>query len=897
MAVRLIAICVALFSICAPTALCQERFKQTLFEDCEEAQAEFAKYSVEQQRSFFDFLALVIGLNTQSPSAPEAFAVAPGGLKGPDSSLATGPKAPEFLPGAMWQTMDSKRELRAKRCALELFQSSSALAIDTIPTLVATYSEQALSDEIAVGLEETVALIAERAHKQGINPSQQQFESILAQLIGPRPLVAQNFIQEYLAIAAPYLISFIAKTAEPNIEPLVNFLRQIDANGARSMRTFIDLLPTLTQEEVSRLVRYLPRPTKDALPQFTNDFIRLAANPSLTRTFLPIVGEICVTLNGLAVDSSQESQIAQIPNILTVGTLDIESLSCLTSSVTGLARKVGSLLALNESMSQQRLGLSLLSKMHKNLPAEQRQQVYTRLKEMAVSSTPEITSLAIESLALFPEHRSESLSLAYQILKKSVEVKDATVGSPVLAATFKLVLTLEPGKDAQKIIPSLSKSLGTESPPPAVITLAAKIPQMEPELLNIISTQPPTSATHAALEALTAKPSIPRKAIQSLVELIRYPSCEQLSITALSTMGPPAAAAIRKALPKTPTAGRPAVLSALARLGAATKPEIAELADVFAGRECSVMRDQIQLLCALASISDAEQAIRAKILGGLNRCLAEFEPSRVLDVVRCAPDMVLASPPAITQIVSTSKDASLTDTLLDLAMGQPLITPDQVNLILSLLERSPPSAQLKLLSFIRSNKQVIPPTLRNSIRNLASTASKDEPIFYEAVHTLAATADMEFDWQHFVKRSIDILGKGFHRSEILQIMSILPLEIVLGEVLPALEQDNPDKLVGACMVGAALGSKAVPIVSKVWHLRETHSPSVRYAAVLALLQINPLTPDIDDPVRRILVNRYFPLAASLPIRWPQTVAVADLDKSSFGTLRTIRLEQLLVADQ
>lgn len=897
MALRVIAIYIALVSVCAPSAVGQERFKQILFQDCEQAQAEFAKYSVEQQRSFFDFLALVIGLNTQSPSAPEAFAVVPGGSKGPDSSLSTSPKAPDFLPGSLWQTMDSKRELRAKRCALELFQSSSAIAIDTLPTLVATYSEQPLSDEIAVGLEETVALIAERAHKQGIHPSQQQFETVLLHVVGPRPLVARNFIQEYLAIAAPYLISFLAKTVESNIDPLINFLREIDRDGSRGMRTFIDLLPTLTQEEVSRLVRYLPKPSQDALPQFTNDFIRLAANPSFSAAFLPVLAETCVTLSGFTVDSSLESQIAQIPNILTSGTLDPQSLSCLASSVTALARKVVPLLAVNESMSQQIIGLSLLPEMHKTLPAEQRQQVYVRLKEMASGSAPEIATPAIENLALFPEHRAESVAFVYQILRKSFDAKDSTTTTPLTATAFKLILSLDPGKDAQKFIPLLSKALRAESPAPAVIKLASAIPQMESELLSLISIQPPTATTHAALEALTMRTNIPKKALQPLIELIRYPSCEQLAVKALSTMGPSAATAIRKALSRTPTSARASSLSALAQLGTATKAEISELADVFVGRECPTLRGRAQLLCTLATGSASDQVLRDKIQAEINRCVSDFEPSDIRDLVRCAPGMVLANQAAITQIISTSKDATLTDPLLDLAMKQPLFAPDQAILLVSLLERSPSPVQLKLLSFIRSTEQAIPPDLRKSVRDLASTTSKDTQLFYEAVHTLAATEDGDFDWQDFVKRSIDILGKGSHRSEILRIMSILPPDIVLAEVLPALEQENPERLVGACMVGAALGPKAVPIVSKVWHLREARSPSVRYAAVLALLQINPLTPDIDDPVRRILVNRYFPLAASLPIRWPQTVAVADLDKGSFGTLRTIRLEQLLVAER
>lgn len=94
-------------------------------------------------------------------------------------------------------------------------------------------------------------------------------------------------------------------------------------------------------------------------------------------------------------------------------------------------------------------------------------------------------------------------------------------------------------------------------------------------------------------------------------------------------------------------------------------------------------------------------------------------------------------------------------------------------------------------------------------------------------------------------------------------------------------------------MGAALGPQAVPIVSKLWSLREKSAPSVRYAAVLALLEINPLTPDLQEHLKRLLVNRYYPSALTPPIEWRNTVAVVELHPEEFGTLRTVRLERLL----
>jgi hypothetical protein len=186
--------------------------------------------------------------------------------------------------------------------------------------------------------------------------------------------------------------------------------------------------------------------------------------------------------------------------------------------------------------------------------------------------------------------------------------------------------------------------------------------------------------------------------------------------------------------------------------------------------------------------------------------------------------------------------------------------------------------------------------VRAALRVLSNAANvKSSPLYFTVVRTLASMGDGEFPWRTFLEEGIEFVGRGEHREQILAIVTLLPPDMVLQVVLPNLEGESPERLVGAAIIGAALGTKAVSIVSKVWHLRERRAPAVRYTAILALLQINPLTPDISDYVERVLVNRYYGLALELPINWAQTVAIVDLDKSRFGTLRTVRLEQLLAA--
>jgi hypothetical protein len=215
------------------------------------------------------------------------------------------------------------------------------------------------------------------------------------------------------------------------------------------------------------------------------------------------------------------------------------------------------------------------------------------------------------------------------------------------------------------------------------------------------------------------------------------------------------------------------------------------------------------------------------------------------------------------------------------------------HLLLKLLELGERKTVLDVLSSL-SRAHPLAEQALPGVRGLAASIRNDPALAYAAVLTLAKLGDTQFEWAPFVRDVIDMPESNPNFKTALEIIKALPPEIVLTEVGPALDSDNPDRVAGACRVGATLGSLAIPIVSKVWNLRDRKSPTIKYAAILALLEINPLTPDLHEGLRAILVNRYYRAALARPIQWRQSVAVVDLDKSAFGTLRTVHLERLLL---
>lgn len=252
----------------------EDSIQSSLFDTCEEARQKFSSLPPEERTQLVDYLTRVVGLNTQAPAAPDVFAVLPGG------------KGIEPNPPALWQNMDAKRELRGKRCALELLTLAGSLAFDALPQLVTLYSEQPLSDEIAVGIEETAATIAEQAHRNGQVPSDAVLDQVIPFLKSDRSLVAQNLLHEYLSLSLPRILTYMSNLSEEEAKRLRVFLKDADPDGGRAMRAFVELVPKLTSENANRLATYLPFPNKDATAPFSLILQDSRLNPAMATTSL-----------------------------------------------------------------------------------------------------------------------------------------------------------------------------------------------------------------------------------------------------------------------------------------------------------------------------------------------------------------------------------------------------------------------------------------------------------------------------------------------------------------------------------------------------------------------------------------------------------------------------------
>lgn len=855
--------------------------QSALFENCEKATEAFSALSPEAKAGLVDYLTRVVGLNTQAPAAPEAFAVLPNG------------RGMEPNPPALWQTTDAKRELRGKRCALELLTLAGPLAFHAVPQLATLYSEQALSDEIAVGIEETAATIAEQAHRNGQVPTEEVMEKLIVYLTSERALVTQNFLQEYLSLSLPRVLTHLSTLPRTEAEKVVAFLREADPDGSRSIRAFVELVPKLTAENSNRLASYLPFPSKEATAPLVNDFARLASEPTNGPEITSLLGKSCVSLGGILIDPSLSATLGRNPSLLRNTTVSESEQRCLVSSVPSLANSVLPLLTSSQE-SDQRRALSLLSSAMPLIDGERKNALFLKVKELATQQGGPIRPEALNALGLFTDKRADTYSVLLSVLKSSLAEKQDLRANGVIDATCQSAATLNTPKEMNRfsglVIDAIKKGITL----PGVMALAGKIDSIEPQIAALI-TPSNVEASTGILNGLQGRKSLSKGTLSAVVEALRHPALSVPAENLLIKQGSSIVPLLRKTLLKSSTTQRLGILALLEAFGAASKTERTELLNTLVnGNSCEALHARPYAVQSLLQNADTDQALSDLFAERVVSCLCTFESSAGSSITRTSGAVLFARPSAIQTILTNRKQCeNLQPDLVALTEDASLPDAIRAHLITKLLELGDRTTVQKVLASL-SRKHPLAEQALPAVRTLADSIREDQQLAYLAVLALARLGDTQFEWSRFVRDTIDMPESNPNFETALEVIKTLSPELVLGEVTPALDSDKPSHVAGACRVGATLGPLAIPIVSKVWNLREKRSPEIKYAAILALLEINPLTPDLHEGLRAILVNRYYADAASRAIKWPQSVAVVDLDKSTFGTLRTVHLERLLL---
>lgn len=868
----------ALVVLPALSAMAEPRVEDLIFEDCGAAREAFIRLTPEKRKAIFDFLPRVITLSTHAPGASELLAQMPGQTR-----------PGEVVSGPAWHTRDAKREVRGKRCAVELIEVAGAEALPSIPGLAEIYSKENLSDEIAVALEEAAANAAEKAHRQGLVPSDGEIAAAVRVLESERPLIAQNFLHEYVSLALPQVVRHLSMLDGSDGQKVISFLSGVDHDGSRSMRAFLDLLVSLPDEQQRRLARQIPLPQASSLAQFMPELARLAADQGRSVAFLPMLAKSCLVLGTVSIDPGVAQLLPQRP---TFDQLEAEEQKCLLRSIPGLSKRVVAMLS-SSSTEEQRKALEIFAGSPKSFNAEQRAAALAKIQQLALSADDTVRRAALKNLIAAPDKRAEASSALASLLSEASE-QGGEQARLSRQAALEALADLPPSKESSKLLPFALQAI-QESPPAAgAVSFLARDSSAENDLVKMLQSGKPAAA-NGALTVIASMKSFPKRAIQPTFELLKDPVLGRAAEAAILRLpGPQAVPLLKKALARATGVERTSILVLMQGLGSASKQESMELLNALSAEGCTQLTGRGAATQKLLSRRDFDSAGLAPLRDRCALCLGEIQERDAKELIGSSLAEAIAQSPALPRtFASGGLSDELQERLLDLALSSPLSGAQLSALAGEALKHGSRPARLKLLSSSQLRDAASADVIE-AIRTIAKDSGKDEQLLSASLRALASLGDQGFDWKRFVRDSIDAAGRDeSHLDRVREILKLLPASLVLEEVAPALDSDERDRVVGACRVGAALGPLAVPIVSKLWSLREKSAPSVRYAAVLALLEINPLTPDLQEHLKRLLVNRYYPSALTPPIEWRNTVAVVELHPDEFGTLRTVRLERLL----
>jgi hypothetical protein len=649
------------------------------------------------------------------------------------------------------------------------------------------------------------------------------------------------------------------------------------------MRTFIERAPSLSPQDAVRVASKLPFPTRDALPALTKDLATLAVGVDSSAIFAPLLGRACIVLGKLSSEAAQI--IAPSSSLIHSENLDLDSLRCLVASTPSLARAVPALVFSADQPNVER-GMTLLPSALPHLDQEMRNSTFSHLRGLAVRAGP-YQAHSVSLLALFHERRTEMLATYVQLLSGP----PSSVNPNLLRREiFAILGALELPKDNAKLAAATRTALQSDPENTGAVTVAEKIQLPAGELLPLVSKEHP-ERSRAILRLLAARKLGDKRFLPALVELLRIPEVYDDLRPLLLSYKTALAPAVRKILPKLAGNARLTTLSLLEASGSISKQELGELVTLFLSDSCSTFDLFPSGAVALLSRTDIQHTHRSALEKKVGVCACEISASSFEVLLAGAPGLAIPDKDTLQKDIEADRVPRETISKLLDHMDIHDIPTDIRSIILDwAVEKGDDSLRDRALRNVRSSDA---PAVLSRIRALASAAPPESAVGTASRTALARVGDREYDWKDFIESTIERAGNGDDVTNSLRVITSLPAEIVLSEVGPALDSSSASRVAGACQVGAALGQQAIPIVSKIWHLREKRTPSIRYAAVLALLQINPLTPDLQDHLRLILVNRYFDHALSRAIQWRQTVAVVDLQKEPFGTLRTVHLERLL----
>jgi hypothetical protein len=487
---------------------------------------------------------------------------------------------------------------------------------------------------------------------------------------------------------------------------------------------------------------------------------------------------------------------------------------------------------------------------------------------------------ALQVLSAFPEHAAQTAAVYQEWIKKRSS-SDFPVGivegirklpesASARFAPF-LVSLLEQQKDSDSVVQALGEG---------------QIP-LESELERLIKLGA-DKEVRQLFRALSLQKTPRLSDIEVVAASVVSPVLGEDASNALIRIGKKSTSPLRERLATLPTPNRPMALGPLVAIGTALPAEIDELKRFLIQGTCSELERYRLSVDKLLASPQATTPDPLSLTPRIIACLPAL-PTVVVDSWVQTSALIKMATCDLTEPLLY--DPASTETILSFALtplrDRGFSEPKNADLAQRALSTAPRLAKIAILKQLLASGG--PPSLTAEVRLILQQATKDPEIFAMARCALARLGDSNYNWQPFIRETVEKLGQGLDAPLEMDALQYLPVEMVLNQLSVALKSGYIPITVGAARVASAMAQSASSIAPQLRELLRDHSPPIRYASALALFHVDAATSVLQDPVRRVLVNRYFqPDKVDSPTAG-QIELFTALSSSGIGVLRKERL--------
>jgi len=834
--------------------------KKALFENCDLAEAEAAKLSVQAREEFYAYLQRVIEMQVDSVRKVLSESVA-----GPSSAH---PPAMPWVGSPdlnVWRVFEPTREIEAKECALRILRSAAPHSLVVVPQMFRLTQEKRFSFAFRAAIEGTAWAIIQAAAK---NAEYQVRAEIFAEFLEHHDssswYLAQNALIELHAQSVPFLAGELRGPDEKLRREIIDILLRIDDQGNEIGRHILPLLDSSEdglRAKVASLLSRLPAVYGEAFPIV----VRHLSDPGPA-----VKQEFCRTL-AVILSSAQAEQLQVSPELLEMlfkhlSSSSAEQRDIVERGILVLAKSPPDALAKlqvlqkSEDSDLRRRALKLIGAL-----GFQGDAVFNSLVEALYDPSLPVRREAIAAMGKQTGRDEQIIAALMRVLRSVYNKNDPVAIEQLILESAVIAQKLRRGPELSRMVPYFIDGLafrgGTGSIEQSGEPMPAPLMNSAVTALIHIGTDSLPLATKAlrskdalvrrrAIAVMSEIEPLDSRRAEAVIQMLKDPEAEVRAeaIDALPVFGPLMIQPAEEALQ---WKERKARLGAAEVLVASGRDAPLILNVLREGYRLAPCKEKVELINRFRQVeefhSDEEQRQVIDCLIG-----EEGDSSRfIAALIQLAPLL----PKAASVLEEAMRGAVLSSAAkFQLAKNFALLGINEhvvVEILVAMLREGDKSVRARaalLLGKMGSKANAAVPALKAVFED----PGQEMLLRQKAAVAVTRIDAAQIDYSSFFLQELS----GLHYQWAQHSVSQLDAALAVPLIVRALKESPPERRALIVRILSNFGQDAQSAAADVAMLLREEDPALHFESLVVMLRISPAAPEVEPALRRELTGRF-----------------------------------------